>query len=80
MVYGLFTPSHESHVRTAPPLVRQLRSRVPSGERSRFVARVIASDLKKKSSALEDAARRANKLANVSREMKDWEALNGYED
>jgi hypothetical protein len=63
-----------------PPLVKELRSHVPSGERSKFVADLISRKLQKKRNALEEAAEKANKLLSVNADMKDWEALNGYED
>jgi len=79
MVYGIFL-----HMKITfelpPPLVDRLRSFIPSGERSRFVADLIAKNLKRKRSALEQAARKANRLRKVNQEMKDWEALNQYED
>ena len=62
------------------PLVQRLRSHVPAGERSRFVAELISKKLSKKPSDLESAARKANKLRHVTKDMKAWEALNGYED
>ena len=61
-------------------LVERLRALVPAGERSRFVADLISKKLENKSSALEQAARKANGLRRVNGEMKDWEALNEYED
>jgi hypothetical protein len=63
-----------------PPVVQRLRSHVPSGERSRFVADLISRKLRNRSSALEQAARKANSLRKVNRDMKDWEALNEHED
>ena len=63
-----------------PPLVHRLRAYVPSGERSKFVADLISKRLQGKGSALERAAEKANKLRQVNREMRDWEALNEYED
>ena len=63
-----------------PPLVQRLRSHVPSGERSKFVANLISKKLQSKGNALAHAAEKANKLRKVSRDMKDWEALNDYED
>ncbi len=63
-----------------PPLVQRLRSHVPSGERSKFVADLIFKKLQAKGNELEKAAQKANTLRNVTRDMKDWEALNGYED
>jgi leucyl-tRNA synthetase len=62
------------------PVVEQLRAHVPGGKRSRFVTEAIAWQLKKMSSALTEAARRANRLSRVTAEMKDWEALNGDEE
>jgi hypothetical protein len=62
------------------PLVHQLRAKVPSGERSKFVAELIARKLQRTRNVLEEAALKANKLRPISREMKSWEALNGYED
>ena len=61
------------------PLVQRLRAHIPSGERSRFVAGLISKQLQEKGTALELAARKANKLRRVNREMKEWEALNQYE-
>jgi hypothetical protein len=63
-----------------PPVVHKLRAQVPSGERSKFVADLIPRKLRRKRNALEDAAEKANRLAAVSKDMKDWEALNRYED
>ncbi|HEV8542288.1 MAG TPA: hypothetical protein VGR78_07850 [Verrucomicrobiae bacterium] len=63
-----------------PPLVQRLRSLIPDGQRSKFVADLIAKKLQNKSSTLEQAARKANQFAHVNRDMKDWEALNQYED
>jgi Arc/MetJ-type ribon-helix-helix transcriptional regulator len=63
-----------------PPVVQQLRSHVPAGERSKFVSDLISEKLQKERSALERAARKANSLKKVNRDMKDWEALNGYDD
>jgi hypothetical protein len=79
MGYGVFR-----HMKVTfelpPPLVQQLRAHVPSGERSKFVADLISSNLRGKRSALEHAAQKANRLRRVNRDMKDWEALNEYED
>jgi hypothetical protein len=61
-------------------LVHQFRCQVPDGERSKFVADLLAKKLKSKVSALERAAKKANTLHSVNHEMKDWEALNTYED
>ncbi len=63
-----------------PPVLQRLRSHIPSGDRSRFVAELISKKLQNKDSALAQAARKANTLRKVNRDMKDWEALNGYED
>jgi hypothetical protein len=60
--------------------VQRLRSRVPSGERSKFVADLISRELRKEAHALEGAAQKANALGKVNRDVKDWEALNGYDD
>ena len=62
------------------PVVQKLRSHVPSGERSKFVADLISRKLQHQGNALERAAQKANALRKVSRDMKDWEALNEYED
>ena len=62
-----------------PPLVHRLRTHIPSGERSGFVADLISKNLRGKESALEQAARKANTLRKVNRDMKDWEALNEHE-
>jgi len=59
-----------------PPVVQRLRSHVPIGERSRFVADLISTKLRKKGNALEQTAQKANTLRSVNRDMKDWEALN----
>lgn len=63
-----------------PPLVQRLRAYVPSGERSRFVAMLISKELQAEGNALERAARKANTLHSINQEMRDWEALNEYED
>jgi hypothetical protein len=63
-----------------PPVVQRLRSNIPSGERSKFVADLISRKLQKQGNALERAAQKANALRKVNRDMKDWEALNEYED
>ena len=62
------------------PVVHRLRSHVPVGERSRFVAQLISAKLKGPNNAFERAAKKANTLRNVSHAMKDWEALNGHDD
>ena len=62
-----------------PPLVQRLRAHVPSGQRSKFVADLISKKLASKRTALEQAAEKANSLHSVTRDMKDWEALNAYE-
>jgi len=61
------------------PLVQRLRAFVPSGDRSGFVAGLISKSLRGKGSALEQAARKANGLRRVTRDMKDWEALNEHD-
>lgn len=63
-----------------PPLVQRLRSQVPSGKRSKLVAELISRNLRRSGNALERAARTANTLRAVNRDMKSWEALNGYDD
>jgi hypothetical protein len=63
-----------------PPLVQRLRTHVPSGERSKFVADLISRKLRKEGNGLEHAAQKANALGKVNRDMKDWEALNEYDD
>jgi hypothetical protein len=62
-----------------PPVLRQLRCCVPAGQRSRFVTELISRKLRNKGSALARAAQKANTLRKVKSDMKDWEALNGYE-
>jgi hypothetical protein len=62
-----------------PPIVQRLRSHVPAGERSKFVANLIFKKLQGKGTALEEAARKANTLRKVTSDMKDWEALNEHE-
>lgn len=57
------------------PLVQQFRARVPSHERSQFVANLLAKKLQGTAGDMEEAARKANTLRQVSRDMKDWEAL-----
>jgi hypothetical protein len=78
MVYGVFQMKVTFEL--PPPVVQRLRSHVPSGERSKFVADLIATKLRNKGNMLEQAAQKANALHGVSRDMKDWEALNEYED
>ena len=63
-----------------PPVGHRLRSYIPSGERSKFVADLISRKLQNKGNVLEQASQKANTLHKVNRDMKDWEALNGYED
>jgi hypothetical protein len=58
-----------------PPVLQRLRFHIPSGERSRFVAELISQKLQNKGSALAQAARKANTLRKVNRDMKDWESL-----
>ena len=76
----VYSPNMKVTFELPPPVVFRLRSYVPSGERSRFVADLIAKGLKRKNSALEQAARKANTLRKVRRDMTCWEALTGYED
>ncbi len=63
-----------------PPLVQRFRSHVPSGERSKFVAKLIAKKLRAEGSTLAKAAQKANRLRRVNSDMKSWEALNVHED
>jgi hypothetical protein len=79
MVYGVFRFMKVTF-ELPPPVVQRLRSHIPSGERSKFVANLIARKLQQKGNTLEQAAQKANSLRKVSRDMKDWEALNEYED
>jgi hypothetical protein len=44
------------------------------------VANLIAARLRNQGNILERAARKANALRKISREMKVWEALNEYDD
>jgi hypothetical protein len=76
MVYGSMKVTFE----LPPPVVQRLRFHVPSGERSKFVADLISSKLRSQGNALERAAQKANTRRKVNRDMKDWEALNEYED
>lgn len=81
LLYGVwYIASMKVTFELPPPLVQQLRAHVPSGERSRFVADLISRKLRRKRTALEEAAEKANKLRAVNQDMKSWEALNGYED
>jgi len=73
-------PSVKVTFELPPSLVQRLRTHIPSGERSRFVADLISKKLRTKGNALEHAAQKANNLHNVNRDMKDWEALNEHED
>ncbi|PWU09337.1 MAG: hypothetical protein C5B50_27575 [Verrucomicrobia bacterium] len=77
-VYGVFPMKVTFEL--PQPIVQRLRAHIPSGERSRFVADLISKKLSSKSTVLEEAARKANTLSHVNRDMRDWEALNGYED
>lgn len=61
------------------PLVQSLRAHVSSREESRFVADALEKKLHAQEKSLESAAKKANSLHRVSEDMKDWEALNGYE-
>ena len=74
MVYGILPV--KVTVELPSPLVQRLRTCVPSGHRSGFVAALISKRLRGKGGALEQAARKANGLRRVNRDMKDWEALN----
>lgn len=56
-----------------PPLVERLRSHIPSGKRSKFVADLISNKLQRKGNALELAALKANQLRKLNRDMKAWE-------
>ena len=76
MVYSVMKVTFE----LPPPIVFRLRSHVPSGKRSRFVADLISKELQGKGTLLERAARKANSLRKVNRDMKDWEALNVHDD
>jgi hypothetical protein len=77
MVYGVFLMKVTFEL--PEEVVEQMRSHIPTGERSKFAAKAISEKLKTCTNALEDAAKKANKLRKVNDEMKDWEALNGYE-
>src|SRR2546422_2346455 len=61
VLYGVWCiPSMKVTFELPPPLVQQLRSHVPSGERSRFVANLISKKLQTKGNALAQAAQKAN--------------------
>jgi hypothetical protein len=57
-----------------------LRAHVPSGKRSKFIAEILAKKLQTNNTVLQQAAEKANRLRSVSKDMKDWEALNEYAD
>ena len=81
MVYCVWCiPNMKVTFELPPPVVQRLRSNVPSGERSKFVADLISKKLRSQGNALERAARKANTLTKVNRDIKDWEALNVYDD
>ena len=81
MVYGVWCiPRMKVTFELPPPVVQRLRSHVPSGERSKFIADLISKKLQNQGNALERAAQKANTLRKVNRDMKEWEALNEYED
>lgn len=61
------------------PVVRTLRARVESGKRSGLVTKLLETHLARRGSALADAARKANTFERVTCDMRDWEALNGYD-
>ena len=76
MAYGSMKVTFE----LPPPVVQRRRFHVPSGERSKFVADLISRKLQDQGNALARAVQKANTLRKVNRDMKDWEALNEYED
>ena len=57
------------------PIVQRLRSRVPIGKRSKFVADLISRKSRMKTYTLERAALKANTLGKVNRDMEAWQAL-----
>lgn len=80
-LYGVWCiPPMKVTFELPPPVVHRLRSHIPSGERSRFVAELITKKLQGKLTALEQAAQKASRLTPLNREMNDWEALNEHED
>jgi len=60
----------------ATPVALRFKSAVPSGKRSGLVTDLLAQRLRMKEASLEAACRKANRLVNVNREMKEWESLN----
>jgi hypothetical protein len=57
------------------PVLQSLRSHVPTGKRSRFVTELISEKLRTKDSSLTQAAKKANALRKVNRDMKAWQRL-----
>jgi len=49
-------------------------------KRLRFVASLISQSLRRRRTALYKSAKKANRLRTVNKDMKAWEALNGYDD
>lgn len=64
----------------ATPVAVRFKSAVPSGKRSGLVTDLLAQRLKIEEASLEAACRKANKLEEVNRDMKDWERLNEADD
>jgi hypothetical protein len=65
-------------VEIPPPVTQRLRASVPTGKRPRFVVELISKRLQNKGSALEKAARKANALGKITRDIKAWKELNEH--
>jgi hypothetical protein len=60
-------------------LAARFRAVVPGGERSKLLCELIRERVSRRELQLEAACRKANKLASVNTEMRDWEKLNESE-
>jgi hypothetical protein len=51
----------------------EFRRAIPPGERSRLIAKFMQQEAKRRQTQVEQACQRANRIAQLNTEMKDWE-------
>ena len=57
------------------PIARKFQASVPSRQRSRLVAALLARELKKRESALEASCAAANRDKALEKEIDEWQAF-----
>ena len=78
--YGLWFMGMKITLELPDALGRRFKATVPNSQRSKLVAELLAERLGAVEESLERAAKKANTLTRVNRDMQDWKALNEAED